>query len=175
MTAHCIFPRRLLALLTTLVVLCLFCGCQVHKGLSEGRHQPIRWRTLAEGKIEAEKRNVPVLVDFFIGEICHRCIMVQKEVYNEPNLAARIEADFVPVRIWLSNDLTADEKALSAQLNNGDECILAFLDPQGKVVKNIQGKQISSMGMLPAHEYVRYMDEALESIGRSPSPSSSAP
>jgi hypothetical protein len=157
-------PYPVSCLCTALLVILVLYSCQPQPQPQLAAGSPIQWRSLVDGKIEASQRNMPVLVDFFLGPECMRCVAVQKDIYDDRELAARIERDFIPVRVWLSRELSADEQALSAQLHNGDECILAFLDAHGQVVKNSQGEDISSMQMLPADEYLRYMDEALKNL-----------
>jgi|GEM_PF-1711844 len=153
-------------LCSAFLFLVVLCSCQPQQRLAEPEPlEPlIQWRSLADGKTEAAQRNMPVLVDFFIGPVCMRCVAVQKDIYNDRELASRIEREFIPVRIWLSSELSAEEEALSQELNNDGECILAFLDAHGNVLKNSQGEDISSMKMLPADEYIRYMDEALKNL-----------
>jgi len=126
--------------------------------------ETIAWRTLEAGKREALEKNMPVLVDFFYGTGCSRCMAVQRDIYNDPDLVAMINREFIPVRVWLTAPLSPEEKKLSDELKNGEECILAFLDSHGQVIKDKRDKYISSMGMLPAKEYRRYMELALEQI-----------
>lgn len=143
-------------------VLCCV-SCQPQANLSE--QYSIKWRTLHDGQIEAAQRNMPVLVDFFYGEECMRCLSVQREIYDNSDIVAKIEENFIPVRVWLTKGLLSPlEETLSKRLDNNGECILAFLDAQGKVVKNLQGDDISSMGMLPAKDYVQYMNDALKML-----------
>lgn len=135
-----------------------------HPQINSSNTQIVHWRTLEAAKIEAFQRNMPVLVDFFYGSECMRCLAVQKDVYDDSEIINLIAKDFIPVRVWLSMEMSQQEEALSQKLNNNGECILAFLDAQGNVIKNVQGKDISSMGMLLANNYMQYMNEALEMI-----------
>jgi len=127
-------------------------------------HQPaelIQWRTLKQGKEEATRRDMPVLVDFYFTKVCPRCVALEKDVYANEQLAERINQQFIPVRVYLNKELNREEKKLMDELKSGGECILAFLDPEGEIVKDDKGVQISTMEMIPPEKYTWYMDQAL--------------
>lgn len=126
----------------------------------------IQWRTLMQGKAEAVNRNMPVLVDFYFFKDCPRCIALEKDVYASQHLAERINQQFIPVRVYLNKELTREEKQLVAELKSGGECILAFLDPKGRIVKDNNGTHISTMEMIPPEKYKWYMDQALLHLGK---------
>ena len=126
--------------------------------------EQIRWRTLAEAKVEAAASGKPCLVDFFIGEGCRRCQMLEKNVYGNSTIIARINRDFIPVRIDLALELTPEEEALAAEMATGGECMLLFLHADGSVIKNKKKKAICSMAMLTPEDYMGYMDRALENL-----------
>ncbi len=137
----------------------------MHEGAGP-KAEPIAWRTLSAGKAEAMERNMPVLVDFYYGPECHRCKMFDQKVYADPECVARITKDFVPVRVDLSRELSAEEKELSKALESGGECMLAFLDPQGNVIKDVSGERICTLAMLSRREFMDYLDRALARINR---------
>jgi thiol-disulfide isomerase/thioredoxin len=125
----------------------------------------IQWRTLKQGKAEATRRNMPVLVDFYFAHDCPRCIALDKDVYANEQIAERINRQFIPVRVYLNKGLSREEKKLMNELKGGGECILAFLDPKGKIVKDDKGADISTMEMIPPEKYIWYMDQALLHLG----------
>ena len=125
----------------------------------------LNWRPLAEGKVEAREKGMPILIDFYFGEGCHRCMVLDREVYNNQQIAELINRDFVPVRIDLSKTLTADEKALEDNFATGGECLLGFLDKNGKLVKTQKGKNLCTMNMISREEFITYLEHAKKRIG----------
>jgi hypothetical protein len=131
-------------------------------GKASATTELVQWRTLKEGKIEARSRNMPVLVDFFVkGEDCPRCIALDREVYVNKYITNKINQKFVPVRVDLDKQLTREEQALMDELKTGGECILAFLNMDGTIIKDSKGVPISSMEMIPPDKYNWFMDQAL--------------
>ncbi len=154
--------RPIALCLVLLSLLFLAVGCQPTPIL-EPRPDLISWRTLEAGTEEARQRHLPVLIDFYSGgENCPRCLTLEQEVYSDEVVAAKANRDFVPVRIFKSKPLSPAETALSEKLQSGGECILAFLDSDGTVIKDEQGKDISSLEMLDAAKYLEFMDRALK-------------
>ncbi|MBU0484328.1 MAG: thioredoxin family protein [Proteobacteria bacterium] len=126
----------------------------------------INWRTLEQGKIEAAARQKPCLVDFYFGEQCHRCAMLEKQVYDNDRIASMINTKFIPVRIDLTRKLSPEEKALEDKMGSGGECMLLFLDQNGNVIKNQQGVPVCSMEMISPERFISYLDETLELLGQ---------
>ena len=125
----------------------------------------IQWRTLNQGKTEAVNRNMPVLVDFYYPLDCPRCVALERDVYGNEHLAERINQHFIPVRVYLNKKLTREEKKLMAELKSGGECILAFLDPKGRIIKDSKGTYIGTMAMIPPEKFNWFMDQALLNFG----------
>ena len=126
----------------------------------------IKWRTLAEGRAEAHEKNMPCLVDFYFGEGCPRCVLLDQKVYSDPATANRINSHFVPVRIDLAGKLSGEEKKLAKHMETGGECMLLFLHASGKPVTTTKGHRICSMDMISPEQFAGYLDQALENIGR---------
>jgi thiol:disulfide interchange protein len=125
----------------------------------------IEWRDLSAGKIEAKAKNMPVLVDFYTEMDCKRCRALDKEVYSDPKLTDAIKNRFIPVRVILDKKLTDEEQQLTDLLDSGGECVLAFLSPQGKIVKDKKnGKPIATMEVIPPDKYMEYMELALNNL-----------
>ena len=126
----------------------------------------VQWRTLKEGKIEARSRNMPVLIDFFVEENCPRCEALDREVYVNKYITNKINQKFVPVRVDLDKELTGEEQALMDKLKTGGECVLAFLNADGTIIKDSKGMPISSMEMIPPNKYNWFMDQALAHMNK---------
>lgn len=124
----------------------------------------IHWRTLEAGKKEASARKTPILVDFYYGEGCHRCVALEERVYADADIAQIVKRDFVPVRIDISHSLSGDEKKLAELMKTGGECMLLFLDAAGQVVANRKGQRICTMGMLSPEDFKKYLDDARKNI-----------
>ena len=125
----------------------------------------IQWRTLNQGKTEAVKRNMPLLVDFYYPKDCPRCVALERDVYGNEHLAERINQHFIPVRVYLNKKLTREAKKLMDELKSGGECILAFLDPKGRIIKDSKGTYIGTMAMIPPEKFNWFMDQALLNFG----------
>lgn len=68
---------------------------------------PIRWRTLEEGKAEAQALGLPCYVDFYYGKECSRCRELQRKIYANRAIASRLSKLFVPIRINLKKNCLA--------------------------------------------------------------------
>jgi hypothetical protein len=126
----------------------------------------VQWRTLKEGKSEARERNMPVLVDFYVTENCPRCEALDREVYVNIYITNKINEKFVPVRVDLDKKISREEQALMDELKTGGECVLAFLNADGTIIKDSKGATISSMEMLPPNKYNWFMDQALANLNK---------
>jgi YHS domain-containing protein/thiol-disulfide isomerase/thioredoxin len=61
--------------------------------------QPLHWHpTLESAKQEALRTNRLVLIHFW-ADWCHACKTMDKEVFSQPQVAAAVEANYVPVKI----------------------------------------------------------------------------
>jgi len=124
----------------------------------------IQWRTLEAGKAEAASRKMPILVDFYFGEGCPRCMAFDRKIYSSPAIATRINKNFIPVRVKLTGELTTAEKDLSEKLATGGECMLAFLDPAGNIIIDPDRQMICTMQMVTQEQFLDYLDEALRNM-----------
>jgi len=128
----------------------------------------IQWRGLADGRAEAAESGKPMIVDFFFGEDCHRCAMLEKQVYGSGEVCEKIIEHFVPIRIDLTRELTADEQKLADEFKSGGECMLLFLDAKGEVISNKDGVNLCFMGMVTQQQFLAYLDDVLRSGGNTP-------
>jgi len=124
----------------------------------------IQWRSLAEGKKEAKEKGMPVLIDFYVGMNCIRCEYLERSVYTDPEFAAAVNKNFIPVRVNLNMGRTEDEAALLWKLSPKQECVLAFLDENGQIITDENGQPISSLEKLNKEQYLSYMAKALKAL-----------
>jgi uncharacterized protein YyaL (SSP411 family) len=103
--------------------------------LRSAAHQPIDWYEWGEEafrKARAEEK--PVLLD--IGAVwCHWCHVIDRESYENPQIAAMINELFVPVKVDRDERPDVDaryQSAVSAISGQGGWPLTAFLTPDGK-------------------------------------------
>jgi thioredoxin-related protein len=118
----------------------------------------IQWLTLNDGLTKAKIEKRPLIVDFFYGKGCSRCESLQKNVYNDPSIAKKIVNSFVPVRIDLNKPLTAQEDALGKKFEYKNDCLLLFLDPNGELIHDANGKKLSFVDTLDPKWFDSYLD-----------------
>lgn len=118
----------------------------------------IHWVTLAEGLKIAADEHKPVIVDFYFGRGCPRCESLQKNVYDNPAIGEKISEDFVPVRIDLSKKLTVEETALGKQYDFKNDCLLLFLDQNGRLAKGPGGKRLCFADAVEPEQFIQYLD-----------------
>ncbi len=122
----------------------------------------IHWYTLDEGLKMAASEHKPVIIDFFYGKGCPRCEFLQKQVYDNPAIAKKISDDFVPVRIDLTKKLSAEETALGNQYDFKNDCLLLFLDNNGKIIKGPGGKKLCFVDSIEPEQFMQYLDMVRE-------------
>jgi hypothetical protein len=118
----------------------------------------IQWYPLKEGTEKAVFEKKPAIVDFWYGVECPRCLRLQDDVYNNPLIAKKIMADFVPIRIDLSKPLSPDEEALGEKFDYKNECLLIFLDHHGEVISDSQGKRLCFIDSVDPDWFIAYLD-----------------
>ena len=103
--------------------------------LRSARHQPIDWHEWgAEAFERAQRENKPVLLD--IGAVwCHWCHVMDRESYEDPQMAAMINELFVAVKVDRDERPDVDaryQSAVSAISGQGGWPLTAFLTSEGK-------------------------------------------
>jgi thioredoxin-related protein len=136
-----------------LVVLCVVAGYSASFA-AEG----IQWMSLKEGMIKAKIEQRPLIVDFYYGKGCPRCESLQKNVYDEPSIARKIMSSFVPVKIDLTKPLTAQEDALGKKFEYKNDCLLLFLDHNGELIHDTEGKRLCFVDKLDPKWFDSYLD-----------------
>src|SRR3954447_18522966 len=103
--------------------------------LRSAMHQPIRWHEWGEEAFaEARRDNKPMLLD--IGAVwCHWCHVMDRESYDDPEIAAIVNEHFVAVKVDRDERPDIDSRyqaAVQAVSGRGGWPLTAFLTPDGK-------------------------------------------
>jgi uncharacterized protein YyaL (SSP411 family) len=103
--------------------------------LRSARHQPVEWHPWGEAAFaRAQAEDKPVLLD--IGAVwCHWCHVMDRESYEDSELAALINRLFVAVKVDRDERPDVDARyqaAVSAISGQGGWPLTAFLTPDGR-------------------------------------------
>ena len=103
--------------------------------LRSARHQPVKWHAWGEGAFaRAQAENKPILLD--IGAVwCHWCHVMDRESYEDPEVARIINAHFIAVKVDRDERPDVDSRyqaAVSAISGQGGWPLTAFLTPDGR-------------------------------------------
>ncbi len=103
--------------------------------LRSAAHQPIDWYEWGEPAFEAARAaGKPILLD--IGAVwCHWCHVIDRESYENPEIAAMINQLYIPVKVDRDERPDVDSRyqsAISAISGQGGWPLTAFLTPDGK-------------------------------------------
>src|SRR5256714_7891006 len=103
--------------------------------LRSAMHQPVRWREFGSEALAAAKaEDKPILLD--IGAVwCHWCHVMDRESYDDPEVAALINEKFIAVKVDRDERPDIDARyqaAVSAISGQGGWPLTAFLTPDGK-------------------------------------------
>jgi uncharacterized protein len=103
--------------------------------LRSAAHQPIDWNEWGEEAFaKARAEGKPVLLD--IGAVwCHWCHVIDRESYENPEIAAMINNLYIPVKVDRDERPDVDaryQSAVSAISGQGGWPLTAFLTPDGK-------------------------------------------
>ena len=103
--------------------------------LRSAAHQPIDWHEWGEDAFaRARAEEKPILLD--IGAVwCHWCHVIDRESYENPEIAALINKFYVPVKVDRDERPDVDSRyqsAISAISGQGGWPLTAFLTPDGK-------------------------------------------
>jgi len=103
--------------------------------LRSAMHQPIHWHEWGPEVFEkARQQNKPVLLD--IGAVwCHWCHVMDRESYDDPEVAQIINDNFLPVKVDRDERPDVDSRyqaAVQAISGQGGWPLTAFLTPDGK-------------------------------------------
>ena len=103
--------------------------------LRSARHQPVQWHPWGEEAFaRAQDQDKPILLD--IGAVwCHWCHVMDRESYEDAELAALINRMFVAVKVDRDERPDVDARyqaAVSAISGQGGWPLTAFLTPDGR-------------------------------------------
>jgi uncharacterized protein YyaL (SSP411 family) len=103
--------------------------------LRSAAHQPIDWYEWGSEAFEAARAaGKPILLD--IGAVwCHWCHVIDRESYENPEIAAMINQLYIPVKVDRDERPDVDSRyqsAISAISGQGGWPLTAFLTPDGK-------------------------------------------
>lgn len=127
-------------------------------GLGPAYAPKVHWNTLAEGRNIAAAQKKPLIVDFAVPENCSRCRFLQDNVYSRDSIVDRINADFVPVWVDLTGELTEEERRLGEEFDYRNDCLLLFLDHRGAVLKDPEGRQLCFAEEIEPEVFIEYLD-----------------
>ena len=103
--------------------------------LRSAAHQPIDWHEWGDEAFQrARAEGKPILLD--IGAVwCHWCHVIDRESYENPEVAAIINKLYIPVKVDRDERPDVDaryQSAVSAISGQGGWPLTAFLTPEGK-------------------------------------------
>ena len=103
--------------------------------LRSARHQPVHWHPWGEAAFaRAQAEDKPILLD--IGAVwCHWCHVMDRESYEDPEVAALINQLFIAVKVDRDERPDVDARyqaAVSAISGQGGWPLTAFLTPDGR-------------------------------------------
>src|ERR1700684_3222312 len=103
--------------------------------LRSARHQPVRWNAWGEAAFaRAQAEDKPILLD--IGAVwCHWCHVMDRESYEDAEIAAVINEHFVAVKVDRDERPDVDARyqaSVAAISGQGGWPLTAFLTPEGK-------------------------------------------
>ena len=103
--------------------------------LRSARHQPVHWQPWGETAFaRAKAEDKPILLD--IGAVwCHWCHVMDRESYEDPEVAKLINQHFVAVKVDRDERPDVDARyqaAVSAISGQGGWPLTAFLTPDGR-------------------------------------------
>lgn len=124
----------------------------------------IKWHSLKDGKERAKIEKKPMIIDFSVAEGCPRCEAMQKNVYSRKEIADKINKEFIPVRIDLAKELSAEERKLGEEYGFKNDCLLLFLDSDGRILKDPSGKRLCFMDAVDTEVFLKYLDYIKEGV-----------
>jgi uncharacterized protein len=103
--------------------------------LRSAAHQPVDWHEWGdEAFAKARAESKPILLD--VGAVwCHWCHVIDRESYENPEIAALINQHYVPVKVDRDERPDVDSRyqsAIGAISGQGGWPLTAFLTPDGK-------------------------------------------
>lgn len=92
----------------------------------------IEWLSYDEAKVLQKKNHKPIMLDV-MRDTCHYCIKMDKEVFENKEMAEWLQERFILVQINLDEDLMPIDEEVTFTPT------FYFLDENGKILKKIPG------------------------------------
>ena len=118
----------------------------------------VKWYNLKDGTAKAKTEKKPMIVDFFYSKECPRCAKLEQDIYKNPDIARKINADFIPIFIDLTKRLSRDEEALGNTYDYKNDCLMLFLDSDMSIIKDPSGKKMCFVDNIEAGAFNSYLD-----------------
>lgn len=131
---------------------------------ANGADNQVKWHSFSEGRKKAEIEKKPMVVDFYTDHACPRCREMERHVYGNPEIARKLNSDFIPVRIDLGRDLEFEEKMLGERYGYREDCLLLFLDRNEKVMKDASGKALCFTSVVTPDAFLDYLEIARKKL-----------
>jgi hypothetical protein len=134
-TAQSIYPHRMQEDVSTLYREPNLLEQAASSYLRSARHQPVQWHPWGEAAFaRAQEENKPILLD--IGAVwCHWCHVMDRESYEDPEMAAIINEHFVAIKVDRDERPDVDARyqaGVSAISGQGGWPLTGFLTPDGR-------------------------------------------
>jgi thioredoxin-related protein len=120
----------------------------------------VHWHSLAEAKKIAAAEKKPMIVDYYVPEGCNRCELMDRKVYNDPEIAREINEGFAAARVIVSRPMTDEEKELGRRYDFNFDCLLLFLDSEGNVLKDAGGGRMCFAQFVDPKWFAQYLARA---------------
>jgi thiol-disulfide isomerase/thioredoxin len=124
----------------------------------------LKWFSLKDGIEKAREEKKIMIVDFFYGKGCPRCEMLERDVYSNPEIAKKINDEFIPIFIDLSKPLSKEEEDLGNKFDYKKDCLLLFLDPDMNVLKDPSGRKMCFVEHVEPEVFMKYLD-SMKKVG----------
>jgi thioredoxin-related protein len=131
---------------------------------AEGADDVITWHSLSQGRKKARIEKKPMVVDFYTDHACPRCREMERHVYRNPEIARKLNSEFIAVRIDLGRELEFEEKMLGERYGYREDCLLLFLDRNEKVMKDASGKGLCFTSAVTPDAFLDYLEVAREKL-----------
>lgn len=120
----------------------------------------ITWHDFDEGKERAIAENKLMVVDFWVGEGCHRCDVMAMKIWRDPKVVELMEEHFIAVRVDIERALPEGARALGKKYDYNYECLLVLCTPDGNAVEDSTTGRMCFSELITAEWFVSYLKQA---------------